>query len=95
MDQSHIEINSSPPTNSRRTSVRIHPEQAEQFNFHPQSQPNPVRIEIRLNNALYLVTPQEFKNSEIAMTLALISWFGLLMGLILMFTLDSIFSRKS
>ena len=95
MDQSHLEINSSPPTNSRRTSARINPEQVEQFDFHPQSQPNPARIEIRLNNALYLVSPQEFKNSEIAMTLALLSWFGLLVGLILMFTLDSIFSQKS
>ena len=36
MDQSHLEINSSPPANSRRTSARIHPEQAEQFEFHPQ-----------------------------------------------------------
>ena len=95
MDQSHIEINSSPPTNSRRTSARIHPEQVEQFHFQPQSQPNPVRIEIGLNNALYLVSPQEFKKSEAAVTLASLSWFGLLVGLTLMFILDSISSLKS
>ena len=40
------------------------------------------------------MSPQKLKKGEVASIIELLSWFGLLVGLSLMFTLDSIFSQK-